>query len=214
MDFSLTKEKEVKKFFIIFYCVGAIGMLLPVSRLFFIKLIPFSLLLSYGYLAYFHCGSRNAKSILIFLFLLLAGFFIEVIGVKSGNVFGAYKYGESLGLKIYETPILIGFNWLFLVYATSSIVQELKINARLKILIASLLMLLYDIVLEQAAPKLDMWFWQNGRVPLQNYAAWLILALFFHSVIKAGRVNASNPLSIVILTGQFLFFVVLLIFLP
>ena len=37
--------------------------------------------------------------------IVLIGFVIEVIGVKTGYVFGSYSYGDSLGFKILEVPV-------------------------------------------------------------------------------------------------------------
>src|SRR5689334_23098853 len=36
----------------------------------------------------------------------------EVIGVATGAIFGAYSYGEVLGFKLLEVPLIIGLNWV------------------------------------------------------------------------------------------------------
>lgn len=212
MVFSLTDEKEVKKFFIIFYIIGILGMLIPHTFPIFIKLIPFALLLNFFYLAYFHPDKKNITSVIVFSFILFSGFIIEMIGVKSGIIFGKYRYGSNLGLKIFETPVLIGFNWLFLAYTTSSVLEKLRYSVAVKIILASVIMLIYDIILEQAAPMTGMWYWHNNSVPLQNFIIWFVLAMLFHSLIKVFKVKTENPLSLVILCSQFIFFITLLIF--
>jgi len=213
MVFSATDEKEVKKFLIIFYMIGVLGMLIPKTFVFFTKLIPFSLLLNFFYLAYFHPNKKDIKPVIIFSFILLAGLIVEIIGVNTVVIFGEYRYGSSLGLKVFETPVLIGFNWLFLTYTTSSIFEKFKYNAILKVVLASVLMLFYDVVLEQVAPKIGMWSWESDSVPLQNYVMWFALAFLFHSIIKVFKIKTTNPLSLVILGSQFAFFIILLIFL-
>ena len=55
------------------------------------------------------------------------GFFIEVIGVKTGFIFGSYYYGAAMGIKILAVPLLIGLNWSILVYSTSLVVQYMKV---------------------------------------------------------------------------------------
>ena len=67
-------------------------------------------------------------------------------------------------------------------------------------------MLVYDIILEQLAPVLDMWHWENFRVPLQNYLAWFILALIFHSAIKFLGIQIRNKLALIMLICQSGFF--------
>ncbi len=213
MGFSATNEKEVKKFFVIFYTIGALGMLIPQTFMLFTKLIPFSLLLNFFYLTYFHPNKKDIKSVIVFSFILLAGFIVEIIGVNTGIIFGEYNYGSSLGLKIFEIPVLIGFNWLFLTYTTASVIERFKLSAILKVGLASIIMLVYDIILEQVAPKIGMWNWKNDSVPLQNYLMWFGLAILFHSLIKVFKVKTANPLSLVILCSQFAFFIILLIFL-
>ena len=70
-------------------------------------------------------------------------------------------------------------------------------------------MVVYDIVLEQVAPKIDMWKWDNDFIPLQNYLAWFFIAIAFHSFIKILKVNTENALARLILICQFLFFLIL-----
>jgi bisanhydrobacterioruberin hydratase len=68
-------------------------------------------------------------------------------------------------------------------------------------------------VLEQVASEMDMWHWENNTVPMQNYAAWFAVAVCFHSIFKALKINARNSLAEVILISQFCFFLGLYLFL-
>ena len=74
-------------------------------------------------------------------------------------------------------------------------------------------MLIFDIILEPVAGKLMMWNWLDGEVPLQNYAAWFLLACAFISIMYLGKVNIKNQVSIHLLLSQFIFFSVLNLFL-
>ena len=73
------------------------------------------------------------------------------------------------------------------------------------------MMLIYDLVMEQVAPKMDMWSWQGGRVPVENYLAWFVIAAIFHAMIQFTSIKIKNKLSETILLAQFVFFVILLI---
>ena len=213
MVFSL-KEREVRKFFVIFYGIGVVGLLLPLTSPFFIKLIPFTLLLNFTLLVYFHVGKIDIWTIAVFSIIMLTGLAIEIIGVNTGAIFGDYKYGPSLGIKIHETPLIIGLNWVLLTYLTASVLEGINISVYTKILLASVLMEVYDFVLEQVAPRLAMWTWEGNNVTLQNYISWFVMALIFHSIIKLFGVKTHNPLSVVVLVSQFVFFVLLFFFLP
>ncbi len=136
--------------------------------------------------------------------------FSEVTGVNTGLVFGHYKYGSGLGFKLFETPLLIGVNWLFLTYASASMLRGFKVNQNLVVILAPLLMLAYDLVLEQVAPKMDMWAWQNDVIPLQNYVAWFVIAFIFVALLRIFKINLENRISKVLLACQFVFFVILM----
>ncbi len=204
--------RKIKKFIVIFYMVGTLGFLIPFTNSLFIAITPFALLLNTYLLAIYH-KKHDIKHIGVFVFIFITGFFIEMIGVNTGIIFGSYQYGSGLGIKIAGTPLLIGVNWLFLTYTSISVLDGLKINKNLSVIIAPTLMLTYDLVLEQVAPRMDMWSWQNNSVPLQNYVAWFLIALVFVAIMKIFKINTKNSLSRVLLTCQFLFFIALMLIL-
>lgn len=211
IEYASNRYKAINAFFIVFYMVGLIGMVLPNTFSLFLKLIPIALILSFVALALFHSSKIELKIILCFLSIYIIAFIVEALGVNTGIVFGRYEYGYGLGFKLFQTPLIIGINWLFLVYTTAAIVEKFKLPIYLKIFLASTGMLLYDIVLEQVAPKLDMWHWKNDIIPFQNYLAWFVLAVLFHSVLKIFKVGIENKLALLILVCQFLFFLLLFI---
>lgn len=199
---------EVQKFIVIFYIIGLFGFIIPFTKAFFITITPFALLLNVYLLAIYH-EKYTLKYVLIFLSIFISGYCIEVVGVKTGFIFGSYIYGNALGIKLFETPVLIGVNWLFLTYTATSLTEKLNIKKWLALFLAPALMLVYDIVLEQVAPKMDMWNWHNSEVPLKNYIAWYIIAFSFVLLLKAFKIKTSNPLSAILFICQFLFFTTL-----
>jgi len=206
MKLELKKEKVAQKVLYIFYTVGICGFLMPEFISFFKHLIPLALLLSFILLVV--CQPKEfVKRLFIFVFtgIYFSGLIIEMIGVNTGVIFGEYTYGSNLGFKLFNTPIIIGLNWLILVYTTSSIFEKLSIHSAYKILMASSCMLVYDIVLEQTAPKLGMWNWNGKEVPLNNYLAWFIIAVIFQSVIKLAGIKTENAIAKNLFIIQFLF---------
>ena len=207
LRFFANREKETAIFFVVFYLVGILGMSFEFSYPLFIKLIPFALFLSFTGLVFFHASKADLKTLIVFAGIYFTGFIIEALGVNTGKIFGAYSYGNSLGFKIAETPLIIGINWLFLIYASSSVFEKFEIKPIYKVFFASIIMLIYDLVLEQVAPKIDMWHWKNDFVPYQNYIAWFVISLVFHSAVKVFKLSTKNSLAAIILICQFLFFV-------
>lgn len=211
---GLTEKRlpQNKQSILFFYFVGLCGMIIPFTSDFFRIITPFALFLNFIFLAAYHQNNLNNKTVIVFSIIYFCGFAVEVAGVNTSLIFGEYFYGKSLGPKLFETPLIIGLNWLFLCYVTNSMLEKIKINNVFKVIFASSLMLIYDIVLEQVAPILDFWYWKNNIVPLQNYIAWFVIALIFNSLIKILKINTSNPISKIIFISQFLFFTILYIF--
>jgi bisanhydrobacterioruberin hydratase len=202
----------MKKFIMFFYLTGVAGIILPLTRNWFINLIPAVLLLSAASLVLFHSGGRFYRLVLASLIVYILSYAIEVAGVNTGLIFGQYRYGAGLGFRAFGTPLIIGLNWLMLVYMTSSVTEKYKMQGFPAVISASLIMLVYDIILEQVAPVVDMWYWAGGVVPLQNYLAWFLLAIGFHSIFKVFNVKTRNPLAEVILFSQFVFFMALSVY--
>ena len=180
LAFFLTTKTTVAVLLAIFFSVGLVGMLLPATNGFFLQLTPLALLLSFTVLALSDESKQRGKLIAYLLFIYLSSYAIEVAGVHTGLLFGVYSYGDNLGVKLWETPLIIGANWFFLVYTTAAIFEKTSMSSAMKILLASLSMLVYDIVMEQVAPLMDMWSWKEVAVPLQNYATWFAIAIVFH----------------------------------
>ena len=204
----------VKVLVVLFYVVGLTGLLVPSSRPFFLSPFPYFLLLNAVVLGIYHSGTFHPVTLVIFLLIFLSGFLIEAAGVNTGLVFGDYYYGNSLGFKIFDTPLVIGLNWLMLMYLLSGVVERTRLPNLFQVVIIAFLMLIYDLVLEQVAPKTDMWHWTIGHAPVQNYVAWFVISILFSGTLKMGGIRVSNPLSMLVISCQFLFFLILLLFLP
>jgi putative membrane protein len=106
---------------------------------------------------------------------------------------------------------MIGINWLLLVYCTSIIVNSFRISSTVKILSASVLMVIYDLVLEQIAPQLEMWEFEGGTAPVRNYVFWLIIAVFFQLILKLSGIKSENRLAAFVFSLQLAFFLALFI---
>jgi bisanhydrobacterioruberin hydratase len=204
--------REVKIFYAIFYLVGVLGLSFPETRPLFIRLVPFALILGFAGVLLFHEAKWDWKTLTAFVLVYISGFVIESIGVNTGLIFGEYIYGKTLGYQIFETPLIIGMNWLFLVYVSSSLTERLNSGKFISFLFPPVLMVVYDLVLEQVAPDLGMWNWKNEMIPLQNYIAWFVVAFIFVLVFRLLNIKTSNKIAPLIFILQFLFFLSLMIF--
>ena len=198
--------------FVIFYTIGVAGIGIPLTQRLFIILIPFALLLSFIAILLFHKSLHSKITRFVFFTIILVSYLVEVVGVNSQVIFGKYIYGGGLGLKVFGTPLMIGVYWAMLIYCSASIMERFRLPVVLQVILASILMVVYDVVLEQVAPFLDMWYWNGNSVPLQNFFVWFILALIFHGLVKWKKVRTENPLASAIFICQFLFYAAILLF--
>lgn len=191
------------------YVIGIIGFLLPFSHDFFIKLTPLNLLFSLTVILIAVWKDLQLRHWLIFLFIYLLGFGIEVLGNNTGWPFGNYVYGDVLGIKIFETPLLIGINWLLLILATH-LMSVHRIQAKWLIPIAgATMMLIFDVVLEPFAIATGMWQWGNITVPAENFVAWWFIAFILHTLMIPLNFKRGHKVAYAVFLSQIVFFIVI-----
>ena len=106
---------------IIVFLVGLIGLNTPYQEQ-ITALTPYSLLLTTVLILLNH-REWNRYFVVYFLFCVISGFLVELIGIETRMIFGDYSFGQKLGYKVYAVPIVIGLNWFIMVYSTA---EEIK----------------------------------------------------------------------------------------
>ncbi|MER2999052.1 carotenoid biosynthesis protein [Pontibacter populi] len=191
---------------VIFHIVGFWGLMFSGRPMYFQELTPLNLMLTNVLLFSLHRTWNN--TFLVFAAVVtIAGFMAEVLGVHTGLLFGQYTYGEALGTKLWDVPLLIGLNWLMLIYSTGTIVNKLKANLLVKTLAGAVLMVVLDFFMEPVAMQFDFWDWQGDMIPLSNYAGWFGLAFLLQLYFQATDVNKQNALAPYVYLVQLLFFI-------
>ena len=158
-------------------------------------------------------NSLEKKFLLRLFYIFLLGLTVEIVGVNFSFFFGEYEYGENLGFKIFNVPIVIGFNWVLLIILTGNFAHNIFPKSIIsKILFGSTLMILLDLLIEISAPKLNYWEFATHPVPFSNYLWWFIFSVLFH-IIYQSKENKESIVSTNILIIHFLFFGLLALFL-
>ena len=196
---------------VIFHAVGFWGLMFSGRPMYFQELTPLNLLLTNLLLFSLH-RNWDSRFILFAVVVAIAGFLAEVIGVHTGMLFGQYKYGNALGIKVADVPLLIGLNWLMLVYSTGTLVNKLKSSKWVKALAGAGLMLLLDFFLEPVAMHFDFWSWQGNSIPLSNYIGWFGLGFLLQVYFQYVPAYKQNPLAIWVYVVQLTFFAGLYLF--
>lgn len=206
--FNRIRNYNLAPWLVIFYSVGVAGMIIPQTRELFKAMVPLNLLLNVMLLLIYH-GRLDLRFAWKALVIYSAGFIVEIAGVNTGLIFGSYSYGPTLGAKLFHTPLIIGVNWLMLVYASLVITSKFIEKRYFRVLVAAVLMVVYDFALEPAAIDLDMWDW-GGPVPMQNYIAWLVISLVLvWFADRTGFVNRENKIAAPLFFVQLGFFILL-----
>jgi putative membrane protein len=193
---------------LLFYFFGTVGIALGEFKDFFLPLTPLNLLLTL--FVFYKVNNDYTKRFLILsLIIFLIGYSVEAIGVATGVLFGSYSYGGLFGLKVFETPLLIGVNWLFLSLSTHGVVQLFTKNVFFNIVIPAVIMTSLDFFIEPVAMKLGFWGWENNVIPFQNYLMWFVTSAIIHGIIYLFHPKINAKVSFVIVIAQFIFFGVL-----
>ena len=190
---------------IAFYISGIIGILTNNKTIDFLSLTPLNLLVNATLLLLNHQKGTN-KQWLVFLIIAVIGYFIEVIGVTTGVIFGDYFYKTTLGWKLFETPLIIGVNWMLLTYGVVYTIG-IKIKNTIGIALASACLLVaLDILIEPVAMKYDFWTWKQAVVPIKNYIAWFFISFILCYLVAHYKSVSKNHFAPYLLVMQFIFF--------
>jgi putative membrane protein len=210
---------------ILFHLCGAIGILFTPYKDWFINLTPLNLLLMAALLVF----TQPQKNKFFFLFIAIAfvmGMLSEIIGVNTHRIFGDYSYGEKLGIKFMNVPLIIGIQWFMTMYCSGIIAHRMyrSIIAKYKsdgmknglllmntalIFDGIMLALLLDHTMEPIAQRMGLWAWANNEVPVFNYICWFAIGGLLLFIFGKLKFNKDNEFAIHLFIIQLLFFLAL-----
>ena len=215
---SVLSYKELPKTFVIFYSVGVLLYFTPFTRELFIAVTPLSLIFVIVSLLWHH--KKWDRSFLLFIAIIItSSFLIEAVGVETGVIFGQYKYLNALGPKVFETPLIIGANWLMLTYCSAAIMEYARrrssgtIDVAIKIVGGALIMVMYDFTVELVAPQMGMWQFVSDYPPVENFVMWFIMALVYHIIFAGFKIKPIGKPAIALFICQTVFFLAIYLYL-
>lgn len=168
----------------LFFIAGVLWHLWSFTRSLMLSITAYGLLFASALVLYPYIKDKNKKLIAWTVVTYLVTFILEIIGVKTGIVFGEYAYGFVLGPKIFDVPVIIGLNWVVIILGAILISKTFSKNLLFSSLMTGVLAVIFDLALEPVAARFGYWFWQWNIIPLQNYLAWFVIsflsAVFFN----------------------------------
>ncbi len=197
---TMNFKKYIPYFFILLFFVGILIHIYCGSREIAITLTtPFLLFIAIFSIGIFLKEQNNpVRSLMVIVLIFSLTVALEILGVLTGKVFGEYQYGVALNLKLKDVPLVIGLNWVLLVFATKSTVHLLFKNhlqkVFLKNLVAGLLLVSIDFFIEPVAIILDYWQWNGGAIPLQNYIAWFLISQIAYLIIDYSKIEIRSKI--------------------
>ena len=166
----------------VLFAVGAAGHVAAQTLPWMLVLTPGFLLLTGGLVAAPSLAADGRRFAFWAAGAYALTFAAEAVGVATGAVFGEYVYGATLGWQVLDVPVIIAFNWVMVVSGAVGLAGRILppgagAGRRIGLpLLAGAIAAAFDWVMEPVAIRLDYWTWAGGDIPLQNYAAWFVLA--------------------------------------
>lgn len=174
------------------------------------KLTP-AILIFAVFLFFWNTPAVHTKYVIWFLGIAVTGYLIELAGIRTGLIFGAYRYGSGLGVKLAGVPLIIGLNWALLVFCISALLSGINRSVWIRAALGASLMVAFDLLLEPVAIRFDFWSWDLGFIPLQNYLAWWLVSFCMFGGLLRSKLGLKNKMAGWILGVQALFFLFLIL---
>ena len=212
MSQIMNKHKRLKVFAILWISLVHFFGILGVYFLpdWFLPATPIIILTS-AVLVFLTYEKYRESRLVAFVIISILGFLIEVYGVHSGHLFGTYTYGNNLGWKLFDVPLIIGLNWAALIMVAQQLTTHyLGINNRFFSAVSvGVLMTMFDLLLEILAPQFDFWsFTHMDYAPMQNFIGWFGVSFCF-GLYSYSHFRNENGTAVLYGIAQLVFFLVL-----
>lgn len=207
---KIPEQDRIRSFLMSYYIIGYAGFVIGPTYDIFRQLISFSILLSVALLLLYH-RNWSVKFIISSAIIFAGGWLIELVGTKTGFPFGDYTYTRLLVPIVADVPLILGLNWVFLVYCSFIITSFIPAAKTIRALAGAFLMTGYDLLLEPFAIHTGMWAWDGGKVPLSNYIAWFVTSFIFIRLMYINKPEKQNRLGIFLFIYQAGFFAALVL---
>ena len=142
-----------------------------------------------------HAAVTRGAAVAAALLALTAvpGFALEVLGVHSGFPFGHYAYSTTLGPRWGGVPVVIGLAWTMLAWPAVLAARALVRSPVARVLVGGWALASADLFLDPQMVDRGYWTWRDptphlpgvGRVPLTNFAGWLLVSLVIAAAVQA-----------------------------
>jgi putative membrane protein len=115
---------------------------------------------------------------------------IETIGVNTGWPFGVYEYSETLGVFIFDVPLVVLFAWTMMAYP--ALIAARRIARGWVFLYGGAILMGWDLFLDPQMVAAGRWTWEvtgasfpyAPEIPLSNPFGWLLSGLTLMAILN------------------------------
>jgi uncharacterized membrane protein len=134
-------------------------------------------------------GSVAAPRAAMLVVAGVLGFLAEWIGLRTGDLFGDYRYTDVLAPSLFDVPLVMISAWLVLVAYVDELLGSVRAGRALRIVGGAALLTAIDLIIDPlAAGPLGYWIWLNGGayygVPAHNFAGWFVVGLIILGLVQ------------------------------
>jgi len=191
-----------------FYAVGILGHAIESTFPHMMTLTPVVLFV-FGLAVLLRTTGFDHRLLLWCLSAYVFTFMVEALGVHTGAIFGEYDYGRTLGIKLLQVPLVIGFNWVLVVLGAIALSRKISRHPIYSALLAAIFTATFDVPLEIVAVNLDYWQWTGGSVPFQNYVAWFTVAFLVALSFNRLKLKTKDNIIVHYFFVQLIFFILI-----
>jgi isopentenyl-diphosphate delta-isomerase type 1 len=117
---------------------------------------------------------------------------IEASAIITGFPYGHFGYSDLLGYRILGlVPWTVAFAWTPLILGAYAVAANLFGNAIVRVIATTLIVTLFDVILDPGAVLLGFWKYNGGGwfygVPMSNFGGWLISGFVGAVIIELFR---------------------------
>ena len=114
---------------------------------------------------------------------------IESIGVNTGWPFGIYEYSKTLGLFIFDVPLVVLFAWTMMAYP--ALIAARRVAGGWVFLYGGAILMGWDLFLDPQMVTAGRWTWEvtgaafpyAPEIPLSNPFGWLLSGLTLIAIL-------------------------------
>jgi isopentenyl-diphosphate delta-isomerase type 1 len=123
---------------------------------------------------------------------------LEASAILTGFPYGHFGYSDLLGYRIFGlVPWTVAFAWTPLILGAYAVAANLIGNRFGRVAATSLIVTLFDVVLDPGAVSLGFWRYAEGGwfhgVPMSNFAGWLVSG-FIGAILIEIQLERIKPL--------------------